>query len=29
MERREPQKYDYVATVNSVLKQIIADYKDN
>ena len=29
MERREPQKYDYVATVNSVLKQIIADYRDN
>ncbi len=29
MERREPQKYDYVSTVNSVQRQIIADYRDN
>ncbi|MCI8800559.1 MAG: histidine kinase [Lachnospiraceae bacterium] len=29
MERVEPQNYDYVATVNAVLKQIIADYREN
>lgn len=29
MERVEPQGYDYVATVNAVQKQIVADYREN
>lgn len=29
MERVEPQNYDYVSTVNAVMRQLTADYRDN